>query len=216
MISLTQEPGSFPFQEKHIVLTGATKITLGLEDLASSAIPRERISEPSNGWFGAKHSPDSEIVPLPLSELHAEIWLQGNQVSLLTVPSHLQDILYTLLSAPHLITDLLAVRETQVFIRDLDSAFGTFVNDVRIQQSTVLLDGDIIVRRPYFAQRNLDANVFSTEPRQTRTSKQRYSQLHHRRPSKTHHRQDPLCLVIMNAPSFFPLRNKQPHPISTD
>lgn len=38
----------------------------------------------------------------------------------------------------------------QVWIRDLESAFGTYVNDIKIKTATTLKAGDIVVRRPLF------------------------------------------------------------------
>lgn len=39
-----------------------------------------------------------------------------------------------------------ADKQTQVLIRDRSSAYGTYVNGIRIQHQTLLQDGDIVVR----------------------------------------------------------------------
>ncbi|KAF4562597.1 FHA domain-containing protein [Pleurotus pulmonarius] len=109
MLNLAAATGSFPFPTKFIALPPDAKVTLGLEQPATSS----RKAENMNGWFPHKQpssSGSNPIAPLPLSTAHAEVWAQGGKI----------------------------------FIRDLDSPFGTYVNDIKITGPTQLKRGDII------------------------------------------------------------------------
>ncbi|KDR72657.1 hypothetical protein GALMADRAFT_142954 [Galerina marginata CBS 339.88] len=122
-MTLSPASGTFPFQEKTIPMPSGTKVILGSTEV-STGLPA-RVPSASNGWFPPKQTEDSAIAsvsPLPLSSSHAEIWCDGGK---------------------HVLT-FLALPLMQVYIRDLDSAFGTYVNAMRISKTTILKAGDTI------------------------------------------------------------------------
>ncbi|KAF9457823.1 hypothetical protein BDZ94DRAFT_1272174 [Collybia nuda] len=119
MLNLTPVSGSFPFQPKYIPLTSAAKVVLGsdVRDTTSSSV---RTATALNGWFASKPPPringvNGDHALAPISSLP--------------------------LSSSH---SEIWLEEQKVYIRDLDTPFGTFVNNVKIKSTTVLKDGDII------------------------------------------------------------------------
>lgn len=92
----------------------------------------------SNGWFSPVPAADRSqpnISPLPLSSSHAELSFKNGKVRLRYHRCTATTALNLCISC-----------YTQVYIKDLDSAFGTFVNGSRISGETQLNSGDILVR----------------------------------------------------------------------
>lgn len=134
VVTLSSASGSFPFLTKRISLTSGSKTVLGSTEGISVGIQQTaRTPTTSNGWFPARATGDittPKISPLPLSSSHAEIWCEGGRVSLL----HASRLCFYW-SQVHV----------KVYIRDLSSAFGTFINGLKISQVTSLKTGDTVV-----------------------------------------------------------------------
>jgi hypothetical protein len=119
-IRLSASTDSAPFVSRTISLS-TTSIVLGQESLSNVNGETPRNSSPSNGLFSVAS----------LNTKHAEIWVQGRQVRRLT---------------RSLISNLNVHVEGQVYIRDLKSKHGTYVNGVELAHPSILQSGDIIVR----------------------------------------------------------------------
>ncbi|KAF8881211.1 hypothetical protein BD779DRAFT_1021974 [Infundibulicybe gibba] len=118
ILHLAPCPDSFPFQAKYIPLVPNSPVVLGSEAVDSPGGQSVRSASATNGWFAPRPGPTingSGIAAPPIASLP----LSSSHAEVWT-------------------------QGNLVYIRDLDSAFGTIVNESRIKQATLLRGGDII------------------------------------------------------------------------
>lgn len=79
LIVLAPVQGSFPFYIKHLSLARRATVTLGSE-YSNVEAERGRVAAFDNGWFPA--GLESGRTPLNLSTSHAQLWADGERVSM--------------------------------------------------------------------------------------------------------------------------------------
>lgn len=140
MLALQAKAGSFPFASKYIPLPANVKAVLGsvVQDTNDGATSGNRSATSTNGWFAPRRFQDSPnpISPISLSPNHAEIWSRNGQVS------RSSSILGWLLTVYF---------SMKIFIKDLNSPFGTYVNGMRINGTVALKNDDTLVSNFCFA-----------------------------------------------------------------
>ncbi|KAF9482732.1 hypothetical protein BDN70DRAFT_403502 [Pholiota conissans] len=113
-LTLFSVSGSFPFQTKHLPLSTGTKVTLGSTEGPSGGARQPARVAANNNGWFPPKHTGNSTVP-PVSPLPLS-------------SSHAE----------------VWMDSGIVYIRDLESAFGTFVNGLRITQNTPLKTGDTI------------------------------------------------------------------------
>ena len=141
VITLTPDisKDTFPFETKHLQVCPGEPVLLGSAEQTGAQGEPSRKSDENNGWFGPLPTQE-DVFPLSLCGSHAKLYAKGGKV---------RSLFWMVAEA------MMANGSTarwQVFIKDMDTAFGTFVNDKKLTAEMELLDGDIIVSgiRPSF------------------------------------------------------------------